>query len=155
MKILRETGRLEKIHKKKREKHIMSKKNINRIAMFLLCLFTASMAACGMSGDSVSFKTEYQAVFLDNGQVFFGKLEKGGSAHPLLKEVYYIGRQASPDGKETVSILLKRGNEWHSPEYMYLTSSHIVMIEPVSPTSRVAELIKELNSKLPAKNQSK
>jgi hypothetical protein len=27
---------------------------------------------------------------------------------------------------------------------MYLTGSHIIMIEPVSPTSRVAELIKEL-----------
>ncbi len=54
-----------------------------------------------------------------------------------------------PDGKEVKNILLKRGNEWHGPEYMYITASHIVMIEPVSATSRVAELIKDLKTQLP------
>ena len=118
-------------------------------AFLVLLLFAALLTGCQKTEEKLSFKTEYQAIFLDNGQVFFGRLENGASVHPLLKEVYYIGRQQSPDGKEVTSILLKRGSEWHGPEYMYLTSSHIVMIEPVSPTSRVAELIKELKAKQP------
>jgi hypothetical protein len=129
----------------------MKKRSIGSFSMILLCLvLLACVTACGQTGENLSFKTEYQAVFLDNGQIFFGKMEKGGSAHPILKDVYYIGRQTSPDGKEVANVLLKRGNEWHGPDSMYLTSAHIVMIEPVAPTSKVAELIKELKAKLPA-----
>jgi hypothetical protein len=124
--------------------------------MILLCLFTMTLVAgCGKMDENLSFTTEYQAIFVDNGQVFFGKLENGASLHPLLRDVYYIGRQASPDGKEVKNILLKRGNEWHAPDFMYLTSSHIVMIEPVSPTSRVAELIKDLKAQQPAPQPAK
>lgn len=37
------------------------------------CLLSALLAACGR--DDLKFPTEYQAVFLDNGQVFFGRLQ--------------------------------------------------------------------------------
>jgi hypothetical protein len=53
------------------------------------------------------------------------------------------------------NILLKRGNEWHTPDFMYLTGSNIVVIEPVSPTSRVAELIKDLKTQQPAAQSAK
>ena len=133
----------------------MKKTQFGSLMSVVLCLVVAaSLSGCGKTEGTLSFKTEYQAVFLDNGQVFFGRLENGGSSHPLLREVYYIGRQASPDGKEVKNILLKRGGEWHGPEYMYLTSSHIVMIEPVSPTSRVAELIKALKEQGAAQPQA-
>jgi hypothetical protein len=122
--------------------------------LFSICL-VALLASCDKANENISFNTEYQAVFLDNGQVFFGKLEKGGSDHPLLREVYYIGTQPLPDGKQVANILLKRGGEWHGPEFMYLTKSHIVMIEPVSPTSRVADLIKELKAKQQAEQPAK
>lgn len=119
------------------------------ILILLAVLVMTCVTACIETEADLSFTTEYQAVFMDNGQVFFGRLDKEGSAHPVLREVYYIGRQASPDGKEVKNILLKRGSEWHGPDVMYINGSHIVMIEPVSPTSRVAELIRELKSKQP------
>lgn len=112
-------------------------------------LIALAFTGCDKSGQKLSFTTDYQAVFLDNSQVYFGKLEEGGSEHPLLREVYYIGQQQAPDGKGIANILLKRGNEWHSPDFMYLTRNHIVMIEPVSNTSRVGELIKKLKAKQP------
>ena len=125
----------------------MKKERQGCLSLIMLAAVLAVCAAsCGTRGEDLSFNTEYQAVFVDNGQVFFGKLERGGSGHPLLRDVYYIGRQASPDGKEVKNILLKRGAEWHAPDFMYLTASHIVMIEPVSPISRVAELIKDLKT---------
>jgi hypothetical protein len=46
------------------------------IFLFLL-LLSALGGGCGRSSD-LSFPTEYQAVFLDNGQVFFGRLEDAG-----------------------------------------------------------------------------
>jgi len=100
-----------------------------------------------------TFSTEYQAVFMDNGQIFFGKMEGAGSPYPLLKEVYYIGKQASPDGKEVKTMLIKRGNEWHSPDSMYLNSRHIVIIESVGAGSRVAQLIKEAKNQQPQPSQ--
>jgi hypothetical protein len=86
---------------------------------------------------------------MDNGQVFFGKIENAHADYPLLKDVFYIGRQSSPDGKEVKNILLKRGNEWHGPEYMYLNRQHIVVIEPVAANSRVAQLVKDTKAQAP------
>ncbi|PKN68564.1 MAG: hypothetical protein CVU54_13945 [Deltaproteobacteria bacterium HGW-Deltaproteobacteria-12] len=80
---------------------------------------------------------------MDNGQVFFGKMENDGSAYPLLKDVYYIRRQTSPDGEQIVNIIVKKGNEWHGPNRMYLNAPHIVIIESVSAQAKMAQLIKE------------
>ena len=134
----------------------MKKNSISIVGSIIigLCLVIC-MSACKKQDESISFTTEYQAVFMDNGQVYFGKLEKAASDHPLLKEVYYIGQQQGPDGKGVANILLKRGNEWHGPDSMYITKNHIVMIESVSPTSKVAELIKELKAKEPEKKEEK
>ncbi len=110
------------------------------LSIVLLALCLAALSACGQKP---SFSTEYQAVFMDNGQVFFAKIENAGADYPLLKDVYYIGRQTSADGKQVRNILIKRGNEWHAPEYMYVNRQHIVVLEPVAANSRVAQLIKE------------
>jgi len=92
------------------------------------------------------FTTEYQAVFLDNGQVYFGKLERMGKDYPVLQDVFYVQSEAGPD-KQVTSILVKRGNEWHKPAEMHLNSRHILLIEAVAEDSRVAQLIKEANAK--------
>ena len=134
----------------------MNKSSISILCMILsFVVLGACLSGCDRKEDILSFNTEYQAVFMDNGQVFFGKLEKGGSDHPLLREVYYIGKQQTADAKDPANILLKRGGEWHGPEYMYITKIHIAMIEPVSPTSRVAELIKALKAKQPEEKPAK
>lgn len=121
----------------------------------VLCavLVAALLSLQGCSEKRMGFSVEYQAVFMDNGQVFFGKMESAGSPYPLLRDVYYIGRQTSPDGKEVKNILIKRGNEWHAPDYMYINASHIVVIEPVAANSRVAQLIKEAKNQQPQATQ--
>jgi hypothetical protein len=83
---------------------------------------------------------------LDNGQIFFGKLENAGSDYPLLRDVFYVQTQTKPDSKEVKSILIKRGSEWHGPDLMYINARHIVAMEPVSPSSRVAQLIKDVKA---------
>ena len=102
-----------------------------------LCLFWG----CGSS--DLIFPTEYQAVFLDNGQAFFGKVSDTGSPYLTLREVYYVQTLVEQDKKTTANILIKRGSEWHNPEFMRINSRHVVVIEPVGADSRVAQLIRE------------
>jgi hypothetical protein len=104
----------------------------------------ALVAACGQLGRAEpKFDTPYQAVFLTNGQVFFGKLSGAGSDNPRLDDVFYVQTQVNPDTKQTTSVLIRRGKEWHGPAYMYVNSRSILVIEPVSADSKVAQLIAE------------
>ena len=91
----------------------------------------------------VALSTPYQAVLLTNGQVYFGKLEGLGTPFPVLREVFYVQSHQDPQTKAVASVLIKRGKEWHAPDRMILNSNMIVLVEPVNPSSRVAQLIAE------------
>lgn len=97
-------------------------------------------AACRTAAD-IKFDTAYQAVLLDNGSVYFGKLQGAGTQYPVLTDVYYVQSQVNQETKEVKNILIRRGNEWHAPDRMVLNARHIILIEPVGPNSKVAELI--------------
>ncbi|MBI5455131.1 MAG: hypothetical protein HY956_10920 [Deltaproteobacteria bacterium] len=90
---------------------------------------------------------DYHAVFLDNGQVFFGRLKSPSSDFIELTEVFYVRSETNKETKEVRSVLIKRGQEWHGPDMMFVNSKHVTLIEPVSPGSKVGELIKEAASK--------
>ena|ERR1035438_6017169 len=89
----------------------------------------------------------YQAVLLDNNQVFYGKVTGLGSDFPVMTDVFYIQTGMDPETKKASNVLLKRGKEWHGPQKTLLNARHIVMVEPVSPGSDVARLIEEANGK--------
>ena len=92
-------------------------------------------------GSQVAFDTPYQAVLLANGSVYFGKLEGYGTDRPVLTEVFYIVTQTNTETKQSANVLVKRGKEMHEPDRMYLNPQQIVFVEPVSTTSKVAQLI--------------
>jgi hypothetical protein len=89
----------------------------------------------------VQFSTPYQAVLLTNGSVYFGHLQGYGSHQPVLSEVYYIVTQTNPETKQSNNVLIKRGKELHEPDRMYLNPLQILFVEPVGPSSKVAQLI--------------
>jgi hypothetical protein len=91
--------------------------------------------------------TPYQAVYLINGQAYFGRLEDLGTQYPVLRDVYYIQNQTDPETKQVKNVLVKRGREWHAPDRMILNRDHVLLIEPVKPGSQVAKLIDEQNQK--------
>ncbi len=113
----------------------------------LICLFllplAGLLAGCSGGGSDLSFATEYQAVFLDTGQVFFGKIGEASPDYLTLKDVYFVQRQVEPDKKAARNILMRLGSEWHGPDFMRINTRHIVRIEPVAPDSQVAKLIRE------------
>ncbi len=92
---------------------------------------------------SVQFNSIYQAVLLSNGSVFYGKLDGYGTENPVLNNVFYIVSQQNPETKQVNNVLVRRGKELHGPDRMYLNPRSIVFVEPVGPTSRVAQLINE------------
>ena len=121
------------------------KKNLRRVLRFTTFRFLFLLGAVflGCSGSDLNFPTQYQAVFLDNGQVFFGRLDAAGSPFLTLRDVFYVRTVTERDKKETRNLLMKRGAEWHAPDFMRVNSRHVVLIEPVAPDSRVAQLLLE------------
>jgi len=110
----------------------------------LLVILAASLIVVGkIRGSHVKFHTEYQAVLLPNGSVYFGKLDGYGGPHPVLTEVYYIVSQTNPQTKQATNVLVKRGKELHGPDRMYLNPQQILFVEPVGPRSKVADLIQQ------------
>ena len=124
------------------------RRDVARLIACLLAILTCSAAFYGCSlGDTPKVSTEYQAVFLDNGQVFFGKLENPGSKYPVLKDVFYIQSSQDPTTKQVSTVLIKRGSELHAPDVMYINANHILAIESVTSGSKVAQLILESKAK--------
>ena len=109
------------------------------VAVALLFALTACSSCHHRKGPEVG--TPYAAILLDNGQVYYGRLAKAGSKFPELTDVYYIQSQVNQETKAVSNILIRRGNEWHAPDRMFLNERHIILIEPVGTKSKVAELI--------------
>src|SRR5277367_42018 len=109
-------------------------------AVLLLAVLTACEHGKG-KGPEVS--TEYSAVLLDTGQLYYGKLEKAGTRFPELTDVYYIQSSVNQETKAVSSVLVRRGNEWHGPDRMFLNERHIVLVEPVGANSKVSQLIED------------
>jgi hypothetical protein len=113
-------------------------------AIFLAALIVWCIRALNAPA---AMTTPFQAVLLSNGAAYYGPLEGLGTAFPVLKEVYYVQSRQNPDTKQTMNILVSRRKELHGPDRMILNSNMIVFIEPVDPSSRVAQLIAEAKNR--------
>lgn len=98
------------------------------------------------TSDSSAKGSEFTAVFLTNGQAYFGKLTEGEDADTLT-DVYYISAAPqSPDGatadsKNNVS-LVKLGSEVHGPtDEMRINRSQIMFTETLREDSQVVKAI--------------
>jgi hypothetical protein len=106
------------------------------------------------TGDFI--KSDYQAVFLTNGQVYFGKLEID-RGWIVLKDIYYLqvkedlqaatGSTTPPtstNNNQQQSIqLVKLGSELHGPEdTMYIAKDKILFWENMKDDSKVLESIR-------------
>lgn len=109
--------------------------------------------------DSVK-KNQYQAVFLTNGQVYFGKINSTGQEYLNLGSVFYLqvqqSVQPSTDNKATASdpaktqnlSLAKLGGELHGPEdNMYISQKQVLFWENLKDDSQVVKAIKATPTK--------
>ena len=98
---------------------------------------------------------QYQAVFLTNGQVYFGKLSHLNHRYVTITDIYYLQVQsssASADSKlqdassstdtGTQVSLAKLGSELHGPEdKMYIASDQMLFWENLKNDSKVVQAI--------------
>lgn len=94
----------------------------------------------------------YSAVFLTNGQVYFGQLKDSESTYPVLRDIYYLRlkeplqqqRAENTDTGQPELTLIKLGNELHGPiDEMKLNKDHILFIEILREDSKVVGAIKQ------------
>jgi hypothetical protein len=122
------------------------------LTIVIVCVVIAGAALASAfvglrrAGAPPQFDTTYQAVLLDTGQVYYGKLSRLGTSFPEMSDVYYIVRTQDAQTKQVKNILVKRGKELHAPAETFFAARHIIMIEPVGPSSEVARDIAQEES---------
>lgn len=92
---------------------------------------------------------KYQAVFMTNGQVYFGKLQNPTGTYAKLTDVYYLqvqqAVQPAAENEESSQVsLTKLGSELHGPtDKMHISRDQILFWENLKDDSTVVKAIKE------------
>jgi len=107
-----------------------------------------------LSTSGLSFADDsYQAVFLSNNQVYFGKVEELDKNHVRLTNIYYLilrrplQEQTPAEGEATEPArpeytLVKLGNELHGPkDEMIINRDQVLFVEDLKADSRVVTAI--------------
>ncbi|OGL63516.1 hypothetical protein A3C09_00640 [Candidatus Uhrbacteria bacterium RIFCSPHIGHO2_02_FULL_47_44] len=90
----------------------------------------------------VTQSSTYQAVFLTNGSLYFGKLSGEGTDHPVLREVYYL-QAGQPQTKNAQTKLIKLGGEVQGPkDEMRLNPQQIMYVQDLKDDGDVVKAIK-------------
>lgn len=95
-------------------------------------------------------KDKYQAVFLTNNQVYFGKIESLNESGITLKEIYYLQVQNADDknAKDQNLSLAKLGSELHGPEdKMFINDDQVLFWENLKDDGKVVQAIKNNTAK--------
>lgn len=102
---------------------------------------------------------KYQAVFLSNGQVYFGKLSGVGGSYMRLTDVYYLEGSASSSvqtsdteaaagATQASQQLSKLGKEIHKPyDEMVIKSDQVVFFENIQADGSVGKAITDYKNK--------
>lgn len=124
------------------------------IVVVLVALLIGAVCWKGMAHKPVDENknintSEYQAVFLTNGQVYFGHLNDLNNKYVSMKDIYYLQVQQSQnlqqgtgtDASSQVS-LAKLGSELHGPEdQMHIASDQVLFWENLKNDSKVTQAI--------------
>jgi hypothetical protein len=118
------------------------------VAAVLIYLNRGELFSAGDKVSPIAGKT-YSAVFLVNGQVYFGILKNVNSQYLELTDVYYLrvaDQQIQPKeeegGRQTQLELVKLGNELHGPkDKMHINRDQVLFFEELKSDSRVVQTI--------------
>lgn len=117
------------------------------VVLFIVFLTLDSLIGWGVI---VSNKKPWTAVFLTNGQVYFGHMSKSGG-DVVLKDIYYIqtnqanaAANAQTQQQQPNLSLVKLGNELHGPvDLMRINKQQIILTEEMKEDAQVVKSIYE------------
>lgn len=129
---------------------------LSGIIIVAVIIFGVAFGKTMMFGDPIAkvSGSDWQAVFLTNGQVYFGKVKVAGSRSLTLTDIYYLqvvtkplqttqqGTAATADSTQQELTLIKLGNEIHGPtDRMVINRDQILLTEKLKNDSRVVQAI--------------
>lgn len=130
------------------------------IALLVYVGYTTKWFGLQKGGGIESKSSEWQAVFLSNGQVYFGKLSSTTSQYATLKEIYYLQVQKpiqpkpEEEQEQPKVTLVKLGNELHAPmDEMKINRDHILFWENLKNDGKVVQAIDKYIKEGPAKTE--
>ncbi len=96
---------------------------------------------------------KYQAVFLANGQTYFGRYYDRLGPYAKIEGVYYIQQAQGQDpDKPPESRIVRRGSELHGPlDRVLITKTAILFVEDLQDTSAVARFMEQDQTARPAR----
>ena len=115
------------------------------VALFVLVIITVGLSNKN-SEASIVDNDRLQAVFLETGQVYFGKITSISDDYVDLQGIYYLQTASgSTDAKSTDNTnvsLVKLGCELHAPsDRMIITRDQITFWENLQTTGQVAKAV--------------
>lgn len=101
---------------------------------------------------------KWQAMFLTNGQVYFGHLKEVNRDYIKMGDIYYLQTsqqlQSSAKEQQQQITLIKLGNELHGPEdMMFIPKNQVVFWENMKSDSKVVQAIDSMLKADASKNQ--
>jgi hypothetical protein len=114
------------------------------VALVLLIILgiTAYRAVAGNGLPSSVDTSTYQAVFLTNGQVYFGSLHTDGSDYYQLTHVYLLQSGVASKGKTSPPTLIKLTTEIHSPQdELVVDRRQVLYIENLARGGRAYKIV--------------
>lgn len=131
----------------RKRRSIKKKKTVKTLLLILIIIILgwSTYKITSAFFGKVGTDSAYDAVFLDNNQVYFGKVSNTEDVFIKLSDVYYFGPNPDlQDGQANGDdiVLVKLGSELHGPtDEMQINNDHILYIEKLSSNSRVVQAI--------------
>lgn len=129
----------------------LSKRLFFILASILAVLGILGLLSRGYSmftADQTVKSSEYQALFLTNGQVYFGHLSHTSGEYVKLTDIYYLQVQQTVQPGSTATnqqqqvSLAKLGSELHGPEdQMYVAKNQVLFFENLKKDGKVTAAI--------------
>ncbi len=138
------------------ESSAKSSKKVFWVVLLLAVVFLVALGGYlwqnGFSLPILGSGSSFQAVFLSNGQVYFGKLSDLNSNFPRLTDIYYlqvnqvlqpVQGQKTPQPTQQLSLVKLGTVELHRPDdLMKINKDHIIFVENLVDESQVVQAIK-------------
>ncbi len=125
------------------------KRLVTLVAIILIVLIVLWLVSQLTGADIFGIKkSKWQAVFLSNGQVYFGRVVKETSKNVVLREIYYlqVAQPIQPGEAQAAQdlSLVKLGNELHGPmDEMRINRQQVLFIEDLRKDSKVVQAISQ------------
>ncbi len=89
--------------------------------------------------------TPYQSVTLQNGSVFYGRIDHLGTDHPVLRDAFSVRTEFDAQTRQPRYTLVRRKDELNGADHIIFPAASIAFVEQVAPESVVGRLVKQTN----------